>query len=313
MKIVIQGLKLHIDSSIDEICKVSNSTSTQTRSTLYVLVLVSIISVIAFLNSNNISRNWNDARFRQNYIALTTHLEGMSQGAKHKYDSIANAATLLLRNKNLEASINTIHQNVEAVKVPVMGNSFDINDLGLVSGITMIVLLTITVFTLNRERTNLRIALKAITDRYKAGSDKELFTAQIAGIVAENPGHSEATVLQAINETRRQHHYNYLTMNEIFNSPPVDIEQEAKSTSFFARAQRYLLYFPFLVYLLLLVNDLKTLGSMIRLDEQLTKQLITGEIIFALLILWLSTKCTRIKSSIIRLYTDFRRNSYECR
>jgi hypothetical protein len=306
-KIEIRGQNLHIDDAIHGICVVANSTSSNTRSVLYLLVLVNIISFIAFLNTNHLTGTWSSARFVKNFGDLYDTLK-IHASSGEKGDSIRSQLIVSLQNKNFESSIKAIHENVEAVKVPAIGNTFDINDLGAVCGLSVTTLLIIISFTLNRERANLRIALKAITERYTSNSDRLLFKDSISELKATGED-SEVEILDAINETRRQHHYNHLTMNEVFNGPPLDTETEGNKKTIFALAD-YIFWFPIIVYTLICVNDLASFNEIYPLSPQLTTQLLASEMIFWIVILVLIVKCTNIKKSIVDHYIKFRNNKY---
>ncbi|MEJ7677376.1 MAG: hypothetical protein WKG06_05780 [Segetibacter sp.] len=94
-----------------------------------------------------------------------------------------------------------------------MSNSFDINDLGIFAGFSFIVLLLILNFILNRKVSNLKIALNSITKRYSDDADEKCFEDFL------NLQTDKIKALHAINLTRRKYHYNFLSMNEIFNVP----------------------------------------------------------------------------------------------
>ncbi len=145
--------------------------------------------------------------------------------------------------------------------VPVLGNMFDVNNLGLISGMSFIILLIVLRLTLRREKNNLKIALKSISERYTdnmIGGDYENFMPFILyskdGMEMMN---NEAA--RKINYTRRKHHYNFLSMNEVFNLPSLDVaDNELQNTTLGRIISRHLFYFPYLIYLVIYINDLLT-------------------------------------------------------
>ena len=75
------------------------------------------------------------------------------------------ASFLALRNINTKEELEFIRkvyfnnkEDTFSVQIPILGITFDINDLGLFSGITLILFLTLLWFCLERECENLRIA-----------------------------------------------------------------------------------------------------------------------------------------------------------
>src|SRR5262249_6397538 len=154
-----------LDSSIEKVCETSNATSSSTRSILYVLMLVSVLAIIASINSYEWGyiNNWTTSRMERNENAIEAILDTLilTHGTPLSYqDSVYNAYRLEQRKKRLENNIRNEMDNVHMVKIPILGNSFDINDLGLIGGIAIFVLMFILRFTLTREASNLKIAFQ---------------------------------------------------------------------------------------------------------------------------------------------------------
>jgi hypothetical protein len=312
----IKGLDLRLDPSIEKICETSNATSSSTRSVLYVLLLVSILAIIATINSYNwgFITNWTTLRMARNENKVESILDAMiaAHGLRQNYpDSLYNAYTLEQRKKRLENNIRNEMDNVHMVKIPILGNSFDINDLGLIGGIAIFVMMFILRFTLTREASNLKIALQSITQRYPDNANRDEFATYIettAGAGADETVAAEW--LASINHTRRQHHYNFLSMNEIFTIPPLEVEEGKQELKTGQKLVKNLFWFPAAIYILVLLNDVLSASDGWAISKANTLLLLISEAFFLLLIVRASNKCTRIKQMIHQLYSDFKFKEY---
>ena len=158
---LIKGIDLRIDSSIQEICSVYIKSSSSTRGVLYVLLLVSLLSLISVINTHK--DNWTISRINSEQdtidkdegalITLMHRHENIKSkiktndpgkisfkidSIKHVYflDSIKNSDKI---NKEVNERNNLIRNSIEnsqTVRIPIIGNSFDINNLAIVSGIS---------------------------------------------------------------------------------------------------------------------------------------------------------------------------------
>jgi len=312
----IRGLDLHLDPSIEKVCEVSNATSSSTRSVLYVLLLVSILAIIATINSYNwgFITNWTSTRMARNESAIESILDTMiaSHGTRQNYaDSLYNAYGLEQRKKRLENNIRNEMDNVHMVKIPILGNAFDINDLGLIGGIAIFVMMFILRFTLTREASNLKIALQSITERYPDNANSNLFDDFIETATSAKTKETTFTEwLASINHTRRQHHYNFLSMNEIFTIPPLEVEEGKQELRTGQKLVKNLFWFPAVIYILVVANDILSVPDGWAISKSNTALLLGSEALFLFLIVRASHKCTRIKEMIHCLYSDFKSNGY---
>lgn len=312
----IKGLDLKIDNSIHEICKTSNETAGSTRSVLYILLLINILAIIAVLNSyeSKYASNWTKIRIDNNVQAISDIFENLQDTSPNKsfYDSIIPYFNLEINKKRLENNLKNEMENVHLVHIPVLGNQFDINDLGLIGGISIIILMIITRFTLTREANNLKIALKAISDRYfDDANEEEFFTYLQSEEKIRKDSFNKKEAMEAINYTRRQHHYNFLSMNEIFNSPPLEIISQKSEFKTIEKIIMKMFWFPFFVYTLICINDFSTISGGLKLSYFNTIMLIVFEIIFLFIIFICSKQCTSLKKNILDLFTNFKDNSYK--
>lgn len=307
----IKGLDLKIDNSIHEICKTSNETSSSTRTVLYILLLVNILAIISFLNSYEFDSvsNWTNNRIKKNINDIGSILDRLPDTTKNKtyFDSTLPFFNLEITKKRLENNLKNEMENVHSVQIPVLGNQFDINDFGLIGGITIILLMIITKFTLTREVNNLKIALTAITKRYVSNANEEDFASFLS---IESDKSKRTDLLSAINYIRRQHHYNFLSMNEIFNSPPLEITH-IKKNNISEKIIMNMFWFPALIYLIIFINDLYGWRYGFELSKANTIILLSFESLFSAIIFYYAYLCTSLKYLISNLYADFKKNEYQ--
>jgi hypothetical protein len=129
-----------------------------------------------------------------------------------------------------EAYIN----NVLYVRTPVLGLTFDINDLGLITGVTFCLLMLVMVFYTHRAHENLVLAMWKVKE---VAEDEQCI---------DVPG-SKANLL-----------YHALAMEQVFTVPPT----LARWDDFkFFRSAHYILFFaPLAVQILVFANDLNSAG-----------------------------------------------------
>jgi hypothetical protein len=297
----IKGLNLDIDPAIQKICEVSNDTSSSTRGVLYILVIVCILSLISFVNTR--PANWSAIRLEKVQDSMLKVKAGKCT------DCIDSSCTLEHLRQKENALIRNGIENYQTVRVPILGNTFDINDLNIIAGITFLILLFILRFTIMREINNLKIALQAITERYANGSNKSTFQDYIDSEMKKTDVSGD-DILSEINFIRRKHHYNFLSMNEIFTLPPLEVDDKNERNTFFGWVVNKIYWLPAIVYLLILLNDLFTIKIGLKLHLLNTIVGLLISIVCIVFIASLCRKCSRQKRVINSLYNDFKVNNY---
>jgi len=303
-KIDIKGLDLKIDQGVHTLCEEYNSSSGSTRSVLYFLLLINVLSLIAVINSHR--NNWTNNRLDSLYNEIQD-LYTQKQSVRDSNERRKIEDRLILTKRVREYNIKNKIEKYQNVQVPILGNSFDINNLGIVSGITFIILLVILRFTLTREKNNLRIALESISERYIDGTIEKEFAddyKRFSGNTTE--------VINQINKTRRKHHYNFLSMNEIFNLPLLEVSDNALQNTFFGRlVNRNLFYFPYFIYLAIFVNDLSTVKSGMETSPWHTLISTTISYLCLWVISYLCKYCNLQKRIVNSLFTIFYSSDYK--
>jgi hypothetical protein len=318
--IQIRGLDLNIDKAVITQCKAFNSSSGATRSILYVFIIINVLSLIAVINTHK--GNWSIARINSATSSLRDSVIRMSN---KEFQSEADSIGLSIHIDNLKSKIFSLIknriENIQTVKVPLLGNSFDIDNLGLISGISFIILLIVLRFTLIREKNNGRIALQSISERYfDTIVEKQLQEEGIPKVrilfnsktnkTEEIP--SDDDIKREINKIRRQHHYNFLSMNEIFNLPHLEISENKIQNSVSGKIiSDYLFYFPFYVYTLIFINDLITFNNGLEVAPIHTPLSSLISACCLIIISNLCLECSHQKRLIGKLFDSFYKNNYQ--
>lgn len=304
--IEIKGLDLNVDDSIHKLCVTSNATSSNTRGILYFIVLVCLLSLISVLNTVN-KHNWIGGRIDTQKVRLDSIMRGDSlreyQYGSYYYDRI-----------KLEALNYSMANNYMVVKLPILGTTFDINDLAIVSGVTFIFLLLVLRFTIIREASNLNIALNAISARYPNEANERDFRDDLPGIATKFTV-QPVNVLAEINRTRREHHYNFLCMNEVFNFPPLKADNNIKESKMFKSLKSTIVqtvfYLPAFSYLLIVINDHLSLDKGIATSPPHTQINYVLMFVMLAIIVSLCWRCIRQENLISKSYTQFFKNDFQ--
>jgi len=316
----IEGLDLKTDRAVQELCVSSNNSSNSTRSVLYVMMIVSILAFAAILNSY--LYNWSYVRigyyFKQHnkYNTLLSHYKAKQENNHNGLytDSVQIFQDSVDYYKTfLQARIRDQIENNQNVKTPFLGNTFDVNDMGIILGVTFTLLLLIARATIAREINNLKLTLHAITERYPDHANEDEFKAFIKAEMERVPDHNitPEDVLYCINYTRREHHYNFLSMNEIFTFPPLKTGDEYGRMKVIKVVAQKIFWIPFFVYFCCFVNDLSTIDIGWALSIKNTVILFACYLVFMTLIVIESNNISHQKDEMLKIYTNFKRSNYK--
>ena len=239
------------NSELREYIKVVGESSQRSRMVIFIIITACILSFAGFLNSR--SDSWTNERVRVSKIAeawlrLTPEerdsLTRCPEEWFTSYRSDSGTYTYTFSKQNIVLAENFIAageittrqqisqivadfmkmkiDNVILVRIPFFGIQFDVNDLGLISGITFITLLLMLRFCLKREVRNLR------------------FTFEQSKTLEE-----------------RRYCYEYLSMMQVLTVPPV-LDGRPRER-FWMRLPKKLVILPLIMHSMVFANDLMTL------------------------------------------------------
>lgn len=319
-KFIIRGLNLDIDNATEELCKKYSESSATTRSILYLLLIVSVISVISVYNSNS-RYNWSQDRIDSYSRDIQNYKDTLSKRAIRKSDSVKVASYLADAQKKKELLIANDITNYNVVRFNLIGIVFDINNLASIGGFSLIILLVVLRFTLTREKDNLKIAFNSISERYPDYADLTLFSKDFKSIYDKTYNVNNSTddvvngqselILADINFIRRRYHYNFLSMNEIFHLPYLDLGENKLHDTFIGKIiNKYLFYFIPVVYAYILFNDFATLEvawDLNPIHTVIVELLCVASFAY---IYNLSRSCVLQKIRMTKIFSDFKDSQY---
>ena len=193
-ELVSESLYEHLE--LAHYVEIFRGSADRVRYVIFVIIVFSIVILVAQWNTTDLS--WVPQRYRK-LNELYDAVRRMPEPAADERVRKQTRARFLSRDdlkENLSEYRKLRVEHVFLVQMPGMGATFDINDLGLFSGITYVLLLLLLLFSLMREHENLYLALfkvRRLHDR--------------PGTIAD--GESTANYL-----------YHSLAMSQVLSSPP---------------------------------------------------------------------------------------------
>jgi len=339
----IKGFDLRTDGAIQETCRVANESTGLTRSVLYAIVFTSVLSIIALWNSRQ--ESWLNLRIKyisdQKALAIDSLLDSARTVAMIKCQFVDDTCCretmamakfehgykkLRYRIIDLQMQLDKLlkveAENSTRFHIPVFGTSTDVNDLGITAGMALSILMFILLFTLGREYNNLKIAFLSITERYADDCDTKYFKEQFDEIslrdkpvefteVSQIEQYNEklTSFIKAINYTRRKHHYNYLSMNEIFTLPTLSNNYKPSAIR---KLSTYVIWLsPLIAQATIFLFDLQTRKAGMDLNSDATIRALILDAVFLVFISFTTYACVRKKFEFSLLWDNFYINQYK--
>lgn len=313
-----KGINLCIDAEMTRICEVSNKSSSSTRNVLYLIVIACLVQITIFLDTFQYS--WTNLKHVKKIEQLEAGIANISE--KILRSDLNNQFARFLQNElnslkqekiSLERFLN---ENIGLFRIPIINLQLHVNDTAIISGFLIVTLMIILMYTLDREEINLCIALKSVQNRYSDNSD----ISQFSKMLDECPNNeTRRELITEINKTRRKHHYNFLTMNEVFTRPSTSADEVIANEESLSETENNLktwfLKNKFLIvaffYGLTLSNDLLTYRKGYAYSVLRTNIHIFVSIIFFLAIFYYSNKVNKKSAKILYRYNSFKFNNYK--
>jgi hypothetical protein len=149
--------------AIKDYVEATTDAAKRTRLVAIVLVVASILVFIGFYNS--LRWSWPGERIRSAYdpdnksvhkaLDVEHHPRLLSDDDKDGKTPVDD-----FRKQIQEASVRAYVENVRFVRVPFVGVAFDVNDLGMIGGIGLILILFVMRYSLSREIKNLNFSFR---------------------------------------------------------------------------------------------------------------------------------------------------------
>ena len=218
--------------SIEDYLDASSDAAKRTRIIMVSIVVASVLTFAGFLNS--LEHNWMLQRIQAAAAPNSPYVQ-------KKFPKLTDPATF---EKNQEFFYKSLMDayvaNTFTIKVPFFGVTFDVNDLGLLGGLSFLILLLLFRFSLGRELDNLNLSFE------QAKKDKELPT-----------------------------FYNLLAMRQVLTVPPT---AGRESVTLMMIIPKLLSFLPFIVLSVVIAHDLRTydIGAAISQIHTLLLYIVTA-------------------------------------
>lgn len=227
-----------------EYITLAHRSATAPRVIFLFLIFSSVVSFFGNWNARDgswintrlrVFRNALDWRYREPPTTQATAEETEAySAAKRLYEELG-----LRKTDDLKELILVLEemktQGVRTIHIPVLGVVFDVNDLGIFSGVVFVVALLMYRFSLARELQNIRVA-------HRRAEMMDTERCELQQIVADNPACT----------TYRRLLYELLSMGQVMVVTPGPVP----APWHWQHACKVGIFFPFVVQLLILVTDL---------------------------------------------------------
>lgn len=234
----------------------------------YVIFLITIVSVLIFVAYRNSRQDgWLNSRVRVAQAALASEAderfdEEFIQEAK-RLTKLRGMTSEDSKTKALDLIEELRMNNVFIVRTPLIGTAFDVNDLGLLSSICMVILYAVLVFSLARHHENLFLALWKIERVFDPETKED--------------GQSLANLL-----------YHALAMAELFSTPPSLVRWRWRGGFVLFSI---VVFIPFVLQCSILINDLGTIKYGLLISKSMAISSISIQAICVLVVLLLAICC----------------------
>ncbi len=265
--------------------------SKRTRIVLLALVMASVLALSGFLNS--FKHGWASQRLQRiidpnsNYSQKYLYTDSAGQKSKHG-DAKATAPSINADSSNIrevsqkyslqkntredqyrslyDAFIHSFIENTFTIRVPFFGINFDVNDLGLLGGLALSVILFLLRYSLARELDNLTFSFR----------------------LSEN-------------ENALQPFYHLLAMRQVLTIPPRTGNEDVKRLNFIPKI---LLFFPLFVQTAVTLYDAYTMPVGFQISRAHSIFNFIFNLLFGMLLLWLTLECLNVWKKIDQVWAD---------
>lgn len=229
-----------------------------------IVFLLSLASILSFMAYwNSRSNAWSQSRLEFIESALECY-QTYSKNCDNELIQkyIKEHGKIHLDNRN--DIFRQLNRESYLVRVPILGIAFDINDLGVFSGFTFTFLLLLFWFSLEREEENLHMVFE-----------------------------------MAVKEGKLLETYNYLSMSQVLTLP----QREYTATGEMWKYVPKLIYLtPFIVYVIIFINDFQTIGLGFRINEKATVTALLLTVLLLSVITILSFLCLHRSFRVDKLW-----------
>ena len=241
-----------VEITIKDYVEASSEAAKRTRRIIVVLMIASVLMFSGLLSS--LGSNWKFQRLRALEDVNGEYVK--RRLGPPPQDSDSHSLYVARYNQLYSAALKDFVENAYTIRVPFFGIAIDINDLGPIGGVALVIIMVLFRTSITRELDNLRLSFK------EAEADNQLNTL-----------------------------YYLLAMRQVLTFPNIDGKERSK---FIETAPKMLILTPLLIYSLIVMSDLRTLNIIGYIPPIQMSFLIILEL-FLLIVVIVITKQSLIK------------------
>lgn len=259
---------LSVDAEFQAYIRAFSSSSARVRWTMVVLTITCLLIFVGYRNSR--SSSWGDSRIEVAQLALKHQVWNLKEAPENpKLNLVYHwAKNREFGKEEIEGWLDKLHshrlKNVLLVRAPFLGLVFDVNDLGILGGVALSILMLVLAVCMAKQHENLYFGLWKVRQLAKNKHD------------GRDP-RELANVL-----------YHAMAMVEVFSKPPTLARWKTKNLK---PLYRLLFTIPLLIQVTIFLYDLKTMSIAITLNFRETTQGIAIQLISIMFILILTFFC----------------------
>lgn len=174
------------DLDIQDFLDASRDAATRSRNAIYAIVIVTIVVFAGLLNS--LQANWMKGRIADLRDPCGNYATKVLGACDQQHLNPGHTEVII---EFRRALLRSYVENTYSVRAPFFGVSFDINYLGIFSGISLCILMLLLRFCLSRENDNLRLGF---IDAFKEGKAEAYYKLLSMSLVLTVPKSDYLTV-----------------------------------------------------------------------------------------------------------------------
>ena len=270
-------------NTISDFVEAAGTSSARSRWVFLIMIIFSIVVFTAFLNSRK--GNWIGSRLKVVQYAVNnfadvkalSEADDFREKDSHALHTPIERSAKFLQIYNiqereeaklwLQGYIQSRQRHIQIVSVPILGLSFDVNDLGFLSGMAFVILLLMLRYSMSREYTNVKLVFK------------------------------KAKAADCLEDC-----YQLMSMTQIFTLPPSNEEPHER---FWRGPIKALFCLPLLLQLVVAANDFRTAGIGFAFNPLNMGMLIVAHLVALMLLAALTFACLTLLGEIDRLWRGY--------
>jgi hypothetical protein len=255
-----------VEININDYVTASSEAAKRTRSVTIVLMTASVLMFSGFLNS--LQSNWKLQRLRALENINSDYVKARLGPLPTPEDSANYSLYIDRYNQLYNGALKDYTDNVYTMRIPFFGIAIDINDLGSIGGLALVVILILYYASITREINNLRLSFKEAEAQGKLNS-----------------------------------FYYLLAMRQVLTFPEM---QGHRPSIFLVKVSKFLILIPMLIIWMIVSNDFYTLtGARYLRDSPQLVITLTQEALYAVIVFFITQMSVKKLIQIDRIWDNY--------